>query len=299
MLAGPAGQTLLLMSDAGGSNGTTVMNNVTLTVDDAAAMSLPDSSQIFTGTVRPTNYNPNGVVDTFPAPAPSSATMLTTFNNTAPNGPWQLYVVDDAGGKACPERSRTEQRQHRQRLDPEPPRRRRPRHHRPAARFHHYTASPAPDFNTARTIVFSDLQVTDPDNTYPTGFTLTVSDGANYTRSGNQITPAPGFYGTLSVPVKVRDGLLDSNTFNLAVTVNPDPADVKSKPQIASEPGGGYRVTFIANPGQPYTIQSATELSPADWQTLRVETATANALISIVDNPPPGTPKRFYRLLIP
>ena len=48
-----------------------------------------------------------------------------------------------------------------------------------------------------------------------------------------------------------------------------------------------------------YTIQYATELSPADWQTLRVETATANAMISIVDNPPPGTPKRFYRLLIP
>src|SRR3712207_6384635 len=110
---------------------------------------------------------------------------------------------------------------------------------------------------------------------------------------------APGFYGTLSVPVQVCDGLLDSNTFNLAVTVNPDLADVKSKPQIAPEPGGGYRVTFIANPGQQYTIQYASELSPADWQTLRVETAIANGLISIVDNPPPGTPKRFYRLRIP
>src|SRR3712207_5640250 len=45
LLAGPAGQTLLLMSDAGGSSGSTVLNNVTLTFDDAAASSLPDSTR--------------------------------------------------------------------------------------------------------------------------------------------------------------------------------------------------------------------------------------------------------------
>ncbi|MEQ1860992.1 MAG: Ig-like domain-containing protein, partial [Chthoniobacteraceae bacterium] len=72
---------------------------------------------------------------------------------------------------------------------------------------------------TARTIVFGDLLVSDPDNTYPTGFTLTVMDGTNYTRTGNAITPALDFNGTLTVPVKVNDGAADSNVFNLSVSV--------------------------------------------------------------------------------
>lgn len=73
--------------------------------------------------------------------------------------------------------------------------------------------------DTARTIAFADLTVTDLDNAYPTGFTLTVSDGANYTRTGNTITPALDFAGTLTVPVIVNDGADNSNTFNLSVTV--------------------------------------------------------------------------------
>ena len=64
---------------------------------------------------------------------------------------------------------------------------------------------------TVRTIVLADLIVTDSDNTYPTGFSLTVQNGANYTRAGNTITPAPGFVGTLSVPVQVNDGAANSN----------------------------------------------------------------------------------------
>jgi hypothetical protein len=73
--------------------------------------------------------------------------------------------------------------------------------------------------DTALTIPFSGLTVTDPDNTYPTGFTLAVRDGTNYTRSGNTITPAANFTGTLTVPVTVNDGTVDSNVFNLSVTV--------------------------------------------------------------------------------
>jgi hypothetical protein len=82
------------MSDAGGSND---LVNVDLIFDDAAASQLPDSSQITAGTYKPTNY---GAGDTFPAPAPapSSATTLSTFDGTNPNGTWSLYVVDDTGG---------------------------------------------------------------------------------------------------------------------------------------------------------------------------------------------------------
>ena len=47
------------------------------------------------------------------------------------------------------------------------------------------------------TITLAQLTVTDPDDTYPTGFTLTVYNGTNYTRSGNTITPAANFTGTI------------------------------------------------------------------------------------------------------
>ncbi len=80
---------------------------------------------------------------------------------------------------------------------------------------------------TALTIAFTHVLVTDLDNAYPTGFTLTVSNGANYARTNNTITPNAGFTGTLSVPVRVSDGVANSNTFNLAVTVaQAQPADL-------------------------------------------------------------------------
>ncbi len=71
------------------------------------------------------------------------------------------------------------------------------------------------------TIVLSHLIVSDPDNTYPTGFTLTVLNGSNYTRSGNTITPSANFTGTLGVGVRVNDGRDNSNTFNVQVSVAP------------------------------------------------------------------------------
>ncbi|MBK8784602.1 MAG: tandem-95 repeat protein [Anaerolineales bacterium] len=74
---------------------------------------------------------------------------------------------------------------------------------------------------TALTITPADLTVTDPDNVYPTGFSLTVQSGTNYTVVGTTITPALNFNGTLTVPVLVNDGTADSNIFNLSVTVNP------------------------------------------------------------------------------
>lgn len=80
---------------------------------------------------------------------------------------------------------------------------------------------------TALTIAFTHVLVGDLDNAYPTGFTLTVSNGANYARTNNTITPNAGFTGTLSVPVRVNDGVANSNTFNLAVTVaQAQPADL-------------------------------------------------------------------------
>lgn len=99
LLIGPGGQRAILMSDVGGSLD---VSGVNLTFDQSAA-ALPDETQIVSGTYRPTSFNTNttlepGGVDDFPAPAPGQAvygTDLSVFNGTAPNGTWQLFVVDD------------------------------------------------------------------------------------------------------------------------------------------------------------------------------------------------------------
>jgi VCBS repeat-containing protein len=107
--------------------------------------------------------------------------------------------------------------------------------------------------DTSLTINFADLTVTDADNTYPTGFTLTVLDGANYNHVGNVITPAQNFHGALAVLVQVNDGTTNSNTFNLAVTV----IDVlPTNPSV----GGPY----TAASGQLVTLTGSATCETAD-----------------------------------
>lgn len=91
LLAGPAGNSAVLMSDAGGVS---ALNNVTLTFDDAAAAGLPDSTQITSGVWKPTNYL---LGDIFPSPAPQPpyGETLGAFYGSNPNGTWGLYIVDD------------------------------------------------------------------------------------------------------------------------------------------------------------------------------------------------------------
>jgi subtilisin-like proprotein convertase family protein len=92
VLVGPAGQSVILMSDAAGL---VAVTNRTYTFDDAAAATLPTGAA--SGTYRPTNANGP---DAFPAPGPGSITQvnpqLSVFNGTDPSGAWNLYVVDDA-----------------------------------------------------------------------------------------------------------------------------------------------------------------------------------------------------------
>jgi hypothetical protein len=84
-----------VMSDVG--NGFAV-NNITLRLDDEAATSLPDATQLTGGTFQPTNVDTT--TDTFPSPAPtpSGAMQLSGFDGLKPTGTWSLWVVDDTGG---------------------------------------------------------------------------------------------------------------------------------------------------------------------------------------------------------
>src|SRR5690606_6730308 len=50
-------------------------------------------------------------------------------------------------------------------------------------------------------------------------FTLEVSPGDNYTVSGTTITPDPDLAGALAVPVRVNDGINNSQTFSVQVSV--------------------------------------------------------------------------------
>jgi len=137
--------------------------------------------------------------------------------------------------------------------------------------------------DTALVIQLTDLLVTDPDNAYPAGFSLTVQSGTNYTVSGNVITPAANYSGTLTVKVMVNDGANDSNVYNLSVTVNPvndapvitgqisvsTPENTAVEIQLSdltvSDPDNDYPAGFSLTvlPGINYTV-SGTQITPAE-----------------------------------
>jgi gliding motility-associated-like protein len=66
----------------------------------------------------------------------------------------------------------------------------------------------------------SNLKVNDTDNVYPTGFTLKLYPGNNYTIDGNSIILNKTFVGTLRVPVTVNDGLDESKQFEVKIEVS-------------------------------------------------------------------------------
>lgn len=91
LLRAPSGQTVMLLSDAGGWNECT---NLTLTFDDGAGALLPDEAPLASGTWRPTDYES---YDYLPAPAPAGphGPALSALAGGNPNGTWQLLLADD------------------------------------------------------------------------------------------------------------------------------------------------------------------------------------------------------------
>ena len=98
LLVGPGGQNVMLMSDVGARF---PVNNLTFTFNNVSGTSMPSGSQLASGTFAPTNFDPVGDVDGFPAPAPLVGPYggsFAPFIGTNPNGAWKLYIVDDVAG---------------------------------------------------------------------------------------------------------------------------------------------------------------------------------------------------------
>ena len=107
LLLGPSGQTFHFWSDVGGAN---PVSDITVTVADDGATTLPDSGPLVDGTTyKPFNADTTG--DDFPPPAfgppynepaaAGSATFASVFNGLTAdqvNGTWSLFITDDTDG---------------------------------------------------------------------------------------------------------------------------------------------------------------------------------------------------------
>ena len=98
LLVGPHGQKAMIMSNVGGDIREPA-TNVTLNLDDDAALGLPFQPPLVSGTFKPTKRL---AILTFPFPPPAPAgsesapAPLAIFKGTEAEGQWKLFVVDDA-----------------------------------------------------------------------------------------------------------------------------------------------------------------------------------------------------------
>ncbi len=307
MLVSPAGRSVTLFSDAGGTN---VLNNLTLTFDDAASASLPDAGAIASGSYKPSNYAP--LADPFPAPAPVGATgdRLSVFNSASPNGDWMLYVVDDNGldsgaiaggwslnvttfgslGAVTDLAVQT--------VDaPDPA--------MPGENIT-YTTSVTNYGPALATRVF----VT---NSLPAGATVvstsasqgtcTVANGKVVCDVGDLelgsgavmiVVITPSGTGTAVSTTTLRLDQMDPNPGNNVVnttTVVGTPSNlVVSSPTIL--PGGQFQLTLTGNPGDIYIIDASSNLN--DWQPISTNTLTGTSA-EFTDTTASGFSQRFYR----
>jgi gliding motility-associated-like protein len=136
--------------------------------------------------------------------------------------------------------------------------------------------------NTPLRIQFSFLVVSDPDNNYPTGFSMKIYPGENYTISGSSIVPVSGFTGSLTVGVAVNDGTETSEPFAMKVSVTAanvaptitgqvalstqvnQPVTILLSHLSVSDPDSDYPSGFTLriHPGEHYSVANAV-ITPA------------------------------------
>jgi hypothetical protein len=122
-----------------------------------------------------------------------------------------------------------------------------------------------------RQIDFADLNVSDPDSDYPEDFTMALQDGDNYSINQQTLTPDANFSGTLSVPVVINDGELDSNVFTLqvqVVAVNDAPIAADIQNAISIDEDSQRQIDFadltISDPDSAYPEDFTMTLQDGD-----------------------------------
>lgn len=115
---------------------------------------------------------------------------------------------------------------------------------------------------------FSNLLVTDSDDTYPTGFSIVVQPGVNYTVSGNTVIPANDFSGILSVKVRVNDGTSSSGIFNLQIRID----EVNDAPSL--NPIGD--ISVLEDADVQHIALSGISPGPKESQAVKVSASSSN-----------------------
>jgi gliding motility-associated-like protein len=128
------------------------------------------------------------------------------------------------------------------------------------------------DEDHSLTLSTSHLVIEDPDNSE---FNLHIQGGDHYTVANAIITPEPNFFGAISVPVRVDDGLLTSNDYNLLINVNAinDPPKINGQKLITTDEDVAIAITsdhleiedpdnaaftVVPNSGDHYTLNTST-----------------------------------------
>jgi gliding motility-associated-like protein len=137
------------------------------------------------------------------------------------------------------------------------------------------------------TIAFSYLTVSDPDDNYPAGFTLSVFNGKDYTRNGNTVTPEANFSGNLKVPVSVNDGQIESKKFELKIEVRKaQNAEPKIKGQVPLSIAQGQSIVItlshlvVEDPDNNYPTGFALTVYAGNNYSLTGNTVTPQANFS-------------------
>lgn len=94
LLVAPDDTAVIIMSDAGGDAD---LSSTTVILDDEVGdKPLPNETRIESDRYRSTNYDQDADIFGGSAPSPSPDGTLNAFDDINPNGPWRLYVRDDA-----------------------------------------------------------------------------------------------------------------------------------------------------------------------------------------------------------
>jgi uncharacterized repeat protein (TIGR01451 family) len=301
LLVSPAGTNVLLMAHAGANYS---ISGVNLFFDDAGAP-LPQSSQIHSGTNRPTAYSP---ITLLPSPAPPGpyGSILANLNGWSPNGTWSLYTFDDTGADSGLLNGWGLTLTIVNPLNP-------------VSADVGLTAS-APTFVFLGSNLTYSITISNSGPSTATGVTLTdvLPDGVSFesaVSSQGSYSPGDGAVifnlGTLGADafataslslVPLQHGLLTNTVtvasqqtdFNLA---NNSAQSVTSVLGLNLRPvaSGQYQLTVAGAPGQTYVIESSHDLS--SWTPVSTNTAAADSLIVFPISPQSAT-RAFYRVVL-